>query len=107
MSVTTNNASYITNGISQLHALLKNSFSSSYSTLSIFHVRCSAYVIKFAMEEGMKIVATDMDEVGFTINAMRASSMFRDDFEAVVRELVASCVIPQTVHLPTHGSETC
>lgn len=61
MSVTTGNASDMTNGIAQFHALLKISYPSSYSTLSFFHVRCFTHAINLSLKEEMKIIHSDMD----------------------------------------------
>lgn len=47
---TTDNASDITIGFSQIHAFLENSYHSSYSTLSFFHAQCFAHDITLAVK---------------------------------------------------------
>lgn len=54
----------------------------------------------------MKIIHSDIGEVRSMINALRASIKLRENFKAVARQLAASTVIRQTVHLPTYDTET-
>lgn len=74
ISVTTDYASDMTNSISQLHALLNNSYPSSYSTLNLFHIRCFAHVINLSVKELIKILHYYMDEVRSMIIAVCAST---------------------------------
>lgn len=72
MPVITDNIFDMTNDISQLHALLQNFFSSSYSVLSLFHDSYFASVINVAKREEMKITNANTDDVWSLTNAVRA-----------------------------------
>lgn len=105
MSANTDNASGMKNSISQIHALLNNSYPSSSSTVSLFHGRCFARVIKLAVKEGIKITHSDIDEVGSMINLVRASTKLRAYFKAMVWKVVSSDTMPEAVHQPIYNIE--
>lgn len=83
-SVTTENASEMTNDISQLYILLDNSYASSCSSQSLFRVRCFAHVFNLALKERIKIVHSEMDGARYTMNVLHESTRLLIAFEAVV-----------------------
>lgn len=54
----------------------------------------------------MKILHSDMNEIWSIINAVLVSSKRRDNYEAVIWELISSGAICQAVHLPSYDTET-
>lgn len=75
----------MTNDISKLSPLIKNSYPSGYSALRHFYVGRIYHVIRITVKEEMKILHTDMDEFKSIINAVCLSIKRLDEFEAMVK----------------------
>lgn len=54
----------------------------------------------------MKAIYFYINEIGSIISAVRAWTKLRDEFEAVIWELVASGAVHQALNLPTYNAET-